>query len=90
MKIRETSLVRLFFSAVQSGYLIYSPNVVLILAHRLRRWPNIKTTLDKCLVHSGWNPVKVYEWTILGQRRLSYVLFQSIMWSVGWFTALTA
>ena len=28
----------------------HSPNVILMLDHRLRRWTNIKTTLGKCLV----------------------------------------
>ena len=30
-----------------------SPNVVLMLAHRLRRWPNIKTALGESLVFAG-------------------------------------
>ena len=29
------------------------PNVALMLARRLRRRPNIKTTLEKCLVFAG-------------------------------------
>ena len=31
----------------------HSPNVVSMLAHRLRRWPNIDTTLGECLVLVG-------------------------------------
>ena len=30
-----------------------SPNVDLMLAHRLRRWPNIKSTLGKRFVFAG-------------------------------------
>ena len=30
-----------------------SPNVILMLGHRLRRWPNIKITLGKGVVFSG-------------------------------------
>ena len=29
-------------------------NVVLMLGHRLRRWPNIETTLHLYLVFPGW------------------------------------
>ena len=31
----------------------HSPNAVSMLAHRLRRWPNIETTLGECLVFAG-------------------------------------
>ena len=30
-----------------------SPNAVSILAHRLRRWPNIETALGECSVFAG-------------------------------------
>ena len=46
-------------------------SVVLMLAHRLRRRPNIKTTLGECLVFAGKNhqtrcvaPMLVYCWRI--------------------------
>ena len=32
----------------------HRPNDVLMLAHRLRRWPNIKPTLGKRLLVSEW------------------------------------
>ena len=32
-------------------------NVVLMLAHRLRRWPNIKTTLVKCTMFAGFSHI---------------------------------
>ena len=31
----------------------HSPNAVSMLAHRLRRWPNIETALDECPVFAG-------------------------------------
>ena len=31
----------------------HSSNAVLMLAHRLRRWTNIETALDECLVFAG-------------------------------------
>ena len=31
----------------------HSPNAVLMLAHRLRRWPNIETALGESLVFAG-------------------------------------
>ena len=34
----------------------YSPNVGLLLAHRLRRWPNNNPTLGECLVFAGHPP----------------------------------
>ena len=34
----------------------HSPNAVSMLAHRLRRWPNIETTLSKCPVFAGRLP----------------------------------
>ena len=37
----------------------HSPNVVSMLAHRLRRWPNIGTALGECLVFAGNNTQKV-------------------------------
>ena len=33
---------------------IHWTDVVLMLAHRLRRWPNIKTTLFQCIVLAGY------------------------------------
>ena len=32
---------------------IRSPNVGLMLGHRLRRWPNSKPTLGRCIVFAG-------------------------------------
>ena len=32
---------------------MYSPNAVSMLAHRLRRWPNIETALGECVVFAG-------------------------------------
>ena len=31
----------------------HSPNAILMLAHRLRRWTSIKTALGECLVFAG-------------------------------------
>ena len=31
----------------------HSPNAVSMLAHRLRRWPNIETALGECPVFAG-------------------------------------
>ena len=31
----------------------HSPNAVLMLAQRLRRWPNIEPTLEKCTMFEG-------------------------------------
>ena len=45
-----------FFSIVASENplsTLHSPSVDLLLGHRLRRWPNIKTTLAQCLVCTG-------------------------------------
>ena len=37
----------------------HSPNAVSMLAHRLRRWPNIETALSVCWVcHASVNPSK--------------------------------
>ena len=35
---------------------IHLASVGLMLAHRLRRWPNIKPTLSECLVLAGISP----------------------------------
>ena len=32
---------------------MHSPNAVSMLAHRIRRWPNIETALGECLVFAG-------------------------------------
>ena len=32
----------------------HSPEAVSMLAHRLRRWPNIETALSKFPVFAGW------------------------------------
>ena len=36
-----------------------SPNAISMLAHRLRRWPNIETALGKCPVCAGSFPLVV-------------------------------
>ena len=46
----------------------HSPNAVSMLAHRLRRWPNIKTALGECLVFAEESPyVFVYWWSFVWQ-----------------------
>ena len=43
-----------------------SPNAVLVLAHRLRRWPNTKTALDNRLVFAWLYGalLKVFQWGV--------------------------
>ena len=47
---------------------IYSPNAGLMLGHRLRRWPNIKPAVGKCLMFAG--KVRVYSRIEHNTRRL--------------------
>ena len=42
------------------------PNVVLMLTRRLRRRPNIKTTLGQCLVLAGYDPMVFKCWPDVG------------------------
>ena len=59
---------------------IHWTNVVLILAHRLRRWPNIKSTLDQYLVFS-W---------VVRYWRVQIVHTITIYWALLWSTSLHA
>ena len=54
--------------------MIHRPNVVLMLGQRRRRWPNIKTTLDQCIVFAGYSAnTGPIVGSMLGQRyRLSF------------------
>ena len=42
----------------------HSPNVASMLAHRLRRWPNIEATLGECLVFAGFWHAIVADWEL--------------------------
>ena len=45
--------------------------VVLMLDHRLRRWPNIKTTRDKCYLDCHWRLWCSVHWATRSTRRWS-------------------
>ena len=55
-------VLRLFHEVL----IMYSDsNVVLMLVARLRRWPNIKTTLDRCLMYTGYIEYSVQPASVL-------------------------
>ena len=55
----------------------HSANAVWILDHRLRRWPNIKTTLIQCLVFAG---------TVLGHITESFEFLFLLIIYKHWFS----
>ena len=50
----------------------HSPNAVSMLAHRLRRWPNIETTLGDCPLFAG----KVALNESLGMKRIFSIIME--------------
>ena len=68
---KMTILISLFVFSVSPGVKTggypantrHSPNAVLMLAHRLRRWPNIKTALGECLVCMTLATASVSTWS---------------------------
>ena len=47
---RDKNIKKQSLNAANTGH---SPNVVSMVAHRLRRWPNIETALGECPVFAG-------------------------------------
>ena len=62
------------YSAAPTGdaiNMVRRPNVVLMFAHRLRRWSNIKTTFFRCFLFAR-SPVNVTIYYLFSSGAMSY------------------
>ena len=53
MVIYDRNMISSYHMNYTSQQTRYSPNAVLIMVHRLRRWPNIETALGEYPVFAG-------------------------------------